>query len=241
MSSSYGVSVWYPTYVSEITSQRDKALLDEKCRQNVTDLDIGSLQSYCDCNDTVFHDSVISDARLQSWMVGGVTFSNMTFTNVIFDNVVMSSSLFMNNCTFRNSTLKDSKFVKLTWREVSLESLSMSSSVVCGLQGLNVSLDDSVAVYNTSINGVPFNETSNISSSHFLELLDTSTNSTCSSALLDSKIDCQKPDSFAVYRDSFFVSASALPGNIASAIAVYFLRRNYWLGKCDVYTAQCVN
>ncbi len=40
-----------------------------------------------------------------------------------------------------------------------------------------------------------------------------------------------RPDEANVYRDNFLIASSALPGHVASGFAVYFLPRNYWLGK----------
>ena len=234
--SSYGVSVWYPTYVSDITDHRDRAQFEEKCQQNVTDFgNIDSFHSYCGCNLTIFQDFTISNAHLESWMVGKATFSNVTFNNVTFNNVIINSSQFIDNCVFRNSVVKNSKFVNLNWDGVSLESLNISSSFICDLRGNNetMSLPMLLYLYNTSLNGGrPLNQTTNITSPSELLINPGVNSTTCDKNLLESKIDCEIPDSFTVYRDSFFISASALPGNIASAIAVYFLRRNYWLGKC---------
>lgn len=221
--------MWYPTYVTDITGSRDRALFKEKCQHNVTDIGISSLQGYCGCNYTVFQDFTISNAHLDSWMVGQVTFSNITFDNVTFDNVIINSSQFIDNCVFHNSVVKNSKFVQLNWYSVSLESLNINSSVICDLQGRNMTMSHPMVLFNTTLNGVKHNETTITNPSELLVAPES--NGTCDKDMLVSKIDCEISDSFRVYRDSFFVSASALPGNIASAIAVYFLRRNYWLGE----------
>ena len=221
--------MWYPTYVTDITTSRDRARLEEKCQQNVTDIGISSLRGYCGCNFTVFQDFSLSNAHLESWMVGQAIFSNVTFENVTFDNVVINSSRFVDNCVFRNSVVKNSKFVQLSWEGVSLEGLNISSSFICDLRGNNMTMGPPMVLYNTTLNGNLTNLTSITSPSELVLAPDG--NSTCDKELLESTIDCERSDSFTVYRDSFFVSASALPGNIASAIAVYFLTRKYWLGK----------
>ena len=226
------MSLWYPTYVTIITDKQEQASFDAKCQINFTNFEPGAFRSYCGCNASVFEDVVISDVHLDSWMVGGATFSNVTFKNVTFDNVLINSSQFVHNCAFQKCSLNNSKFVQLSWNDVSLDTVFMSSSDVCDLQGVNVSLTNPLVVYNTSINGRLYsNQTSIVDSADLL--IDNATNSTCGDSVLEDfdHIICRTPDSFKVYRDSFFVSASALPGNIASAIAVYFLRRNYWLGK----------
>lgn len=224
------MSLWYPTYVNIITDKQEQALFDAKCQQNVTYFDSGAFHSYCGCNGTAFQDFTISDVRLESWMVGGATFSNVSFVNVTFDDVVINGTQFVDNCEFHKCSLNNTKFVQLSWNDVSLESIYLSSSAICDLTGRNVTLLNSLSVYNTSINGRTFSNLTTIEDSSDL-LLANGANSTCDGDVLDAEVNCRKPDSFKVYRDSFFVSASALPGNIASAIAVYFFRRNYWLGR----------
>jgi hypothetical protein len=231
------VSVWYPTYVSDITTNRDRVRFEEKCQQNVTDIGIASLRGYCGCNFTVFQDLSFSNTHLDSWMVGQATFSNVTFENVTFDNIVINSSRFIDNCVFRNSVVKNSKFVQLSWEGISLEGLNVSSSFICDLRGSNMTMSTNhpMILYNTTLNGNFTNLTSVTITDPSELVLARDSNSTCDQELLESTIDCEMSDSFTVYRDSFFVSASALPGNIASAIAVYFLTRKYWLGEfCSV-------
>ena len=224
------MSLWYPTYVDEITKDQELHIRNEKCQTNVTDFDPSLFQSYCGCNSTVFQDFTVSNVDIHSWMIGRATFSNITFSNVTFDDVIIrNQSQFIDSCEFHNCTFKNSKFVQLTWNEVNIESVHIQSSEICDLRGMDVILTPSLVVYNSSINGNYFNNTSIVKSSDVL--MENGANSTCNIDHLSSILECRIPDSFALYRDSFFVSASALPGNIASAIAVYFFRRNYWLGK----------
>lgn len=239
--SSYGVSLWYPTYVGKITDQQEQDLLNKKCQTNVTDFDPASFQSYCGCNDSVFQDFTVSNVHIQSWMIGRATFSNVTFSNVTFDNVIIRNhSQFIDSCEFHNCTFNHSKFIKLAWNKVNVSYVQIRSSDVCDLHGVDVTLTPDLIVFNTSINGKYLRRTNIVDSSDILVENINGTNSTCTNSdLSKSMLECRKPDSFALYRDSFFVSASALPGNIASAIAVYFLRRNYWLGKTStrIYTS----
>ena len=55
-------------------------------------------------------------------------------------------------------------------------------------------------------------------------------NSSCE-GVSGEEVECEEgEESGRLYRDLFLVAAAASPGNIASAIAVYFMRRNYWMG-----------
>ena len=170
---------------------------------------------------------MISNTHLDSWIVQQAIFRNVTFDNVTFNDVVIKNSLFSDDCVFQTSVVKNSKFVQLNWDDISVDSLSVSSSSICDLQGSNIST--SMKVHDTSINGRWYDDADITDPSELV--VEPDANSTCSKEELDSTINCEQLDSFAVYRDSFFISASALPGNVASAIAVYFFRRNYWLGN----------
>ena len=88
--------------------------------------------------------------------------------------------------------------------------------------------EDAVTLENVTFNSKWF-ESHNFNISTLWTILGSEVDSTCSDDLYNNVIS--KSDDFCVYRDSFLVAASALPRNIASAFAVYFLRRNYCLGK----------
>ena len=222
--SSFGVMLWFPTYVGEITTQQKQAMFDANCRQIVNHFTSESLPSYCGCKNTTFQNTLITGVRLESWMVSDAIFNNVTFRNVTFGNVIINGSLFMNNCAFHNCTIENSQFMRITWTNVSELSLNVSSSVLCDLHGLNES--DTLIVKNSSLNGIIFNQTTIVNGSIF-----NSNSTTCKNQVTDSSINCNQSDISTVYRDSFFISAATLPGYIVSAVAVYLLRRNYWLGE----------
>ena len=226
--SAFGVMLWFPTYVGEITTEQKQAAFDANCRQIVSHFNTETLKSYCSCKNTTFRDAIISGTRLQSWMIGDVIFSNVTFRDVIFDNVIINGSLFADNCAFHNCTIENSQFLRITWTNVFELSLNVSSSTLCNLHGLNET--DKLTVKNTTLNGITFNETTIVNGSIFND-----NNATmCKNQVTNFDINCDQSDISTVYRDSFIISAATLPGYVVSAIAVYLLRRNYWLGKLTI-------
>ena len=226
--SSYGVMLWFPTYVGEITTEQKQAAFDANCRQIVSHFNTETLKSYCSCKNTTFRDAVISGTRLQSWMISNVIFSNVTFREVIFDNIVINGSLFVNNCAFHNCTIENSQFLRITWTNVFELSLNVSSSTLCDLHGLSET--DKLIVKNTTLNGITFNETTIVNGSTFND----NNTTTCKNQVTNLDIHCDQSDISTVYRDSFIISAATLPGYVVSAVAVYLFRRNYWLGKLTI-------
>ena len=222
--SSFGVMLWFPTYIGEITTQQKQAAVDANCRQNLTHFSAELLQSYCSCKNATFQDALITGAQLDSWMISDAIFSNVTFRDVTFDDVVFNGSVFVNNCAFINCTIKNSQLLRITLSNLLEVSLDVSSSVLCDLHGLNE--NDTLTVKNTSLDGNVFGQTTIING-----LIFNDNSSKCINQVTDSGISCSQSDISTVYRDSFFISASTLPGYIVSAIAVYLFRRNYWLGE----------
>lgn len=225
--SSYGVLLWLPTYVGEITAQQKLSEFDAKCHQNVTDFSAKLLPDYCDCSNTNFQDTFIVGARIESWVISDVTFSNVTFRDVTFDNVIIRRSSFLNNCVFQNCTIKHSQFITTGFSSPLSLNLNVSSSFLCDLRG--VTENDTFIVTNSSINGNLFNRTASINGSIF-----DGDNSTCINQIPDFGIKCDQSEKSTVYRDSFIISASSVTGYVVSAIAVYLFRRNYWLGEYNI-------
>ena len=237
---SYGVTLWYPTYVGEINKQKDIAEFDVFCVKNVTDINSTTLTDYCGCNGTVFHDSIISDVHLENWSVGDVVLSNVTFKRVNFSDVSFTNTNFVSGSSFIDCNFHHSQIVSSFLDNFTLDSLNLFDSRICGTTGTNLTVQNSLMISNTSINSY-HNSSSTVvqesNSSYFIDLLDfkyvNASNDSCATGNVNEwPVQClRKEDDFRVYRDSFFVSASALPGNLVSAVAVYFFTRKYWLGN----------
>ena len=211
---SYGVTLWFPTYVQQITTQRDNDRLEAFCNTTVAG-SVESLEPYCDCGTTLFSDMEIEDTQFKNLRMDGVIFSNVSFFNVSFSSVVFNGTQFTDGCQFIESNISSSYFNATFFENITLDSVTIESSLLCSMNGSGLKV-----VSSTRLNASMLEE----------------------GALKTGRVKCREEDSdfkeikckssnSQIYRDSFFVTASAFPGNVASAIAVYFLRRNYWLGK----------
>ena len=162
--------------------------------------------------------------NLNNWRITEATFNNVIFHNVSFTNVTFRDCRFR-NCSIQDAGFDSTSFLNSTWENVYLESVSLTSSEICGLVAENVSVREFLILSNVDINHRENFNTTN--TTLFLQLVESEENGTC-----ERYVDpCGEVQDYRVYRDNFFVAASALPGNLVSAVAVYFLRRNYWLGE----------
>ena len=179
------------------------------------------LSQYCGCEGTIFRGQHFSNMDLTGFKLSDSEFLNVKFSNVTFSNMYLEDCNFttciLDNVTFESRCL----FKRVNWNQTVFSGVNVSGLSVC-----NGSSSDVV---------VGGEEGSGSGSVELVNVLEGG-NSTCD----DMEVKCKKKkeDNENIYRDLFLVSGAAFPGNVASAIAVYFLRRNYWLGNRDthVYT-----
>ena len=221
---SYGIILWYPKYINEITTQKDTHDLQKFCNTTTSFSPEDRMKSYCDCTSTVFQDTSFSLPKLKDWRINNVLFRNVTFLNVTFDSVLFNGTEFT-ECKFQNCTFTRLLFYATVLNGVQFQSVKILATSLCLFSNTS---EGAVTLENVTINSKWF-ESQNFNISTLWTILGSEVNSTCSDDHYNNVI-CKSND-FRVYRDSFLVAASVLPGNIASAIAVYFLHRNYWLGK----------
>ena len=214
-----------------ITDEKDAREFKSLCNQTIsnTTIDAATLKKRCGCPDTYFEDVEVAQLDIRDWKISG-SFRNVVFRDVKFSNVLFHDSEFI-DCVMNETEFSSVYFIETKWRGVTLENVTMNSVEYCGFSSQTTSVDGTLVLTDVTINGEHYNETT------FSEMLDNSTTSaTCSESqtrkIEDSlEIECQKEYNDRVYRDNFAIAASAFPGNIVSAIAVYFFRRNYWMGK----------
>lgn len=211
--------------MAQVTAHNDLEQFEKFCNVTVNGTSV-DLAKYCDCGQTVFSEFELADLELKRFRVNDVIFSNVSFININFDSVMFNRTQFI-NCQFHDSNFTRSFFNYATFDNVLFDSVNMASSSLCSVSGSAVEIQGSSTVWeNVDVNG------NNSNPSEFKKLLNQNAHQNCGDSVYNllKKIQCNPPDS-RVYRDSFFISASAFPGNIASAFAVYFFRRNYWMGK----------
>ncbi len=215
--------LWYPTYVSEINHKNDQGKLDKLCNETVLS-SAAEINSICNCKATVFEDAVIRDIELKEWQINDVLLNNITFINVTFNEVLFDSTT-IRDCSFHNST-----FTKLHFKAAFLDNLRLENVVIKPSSSCLFSNGSTGAftMTNVSIGNTRLQEHGIINASKLQNHLNNFTSRDCKGP--NFIVQCNSDD-FRLYRDSFLVSVSAFPGNVASAIAVYVMRRNIWLGK----------
>ena len=201
-------------------------------------LSVPEIRSVCDCSSTSFEDAVISNMELKNWQINDVLLNNITFSNVSFEDVLFNNTNF-DSCKFQNCTFESLHFQDVFFDSMTLENVSIELGSSCLFSN---SSSGEISLTDVSMNGSEL-APGTISASQLQAYLDEfSLKKKCLGPEFD--VICRSDD-FRIYRDSFFVSASALPGNLASAIAVYLMWRNVWLGKeswllvCLFHRANC--
>ncbi len=222
---SYGVTLWYPTFVNELNIKKDAEIFRDFCSEEVSGINSSVIPTYCGCSDAAINNSVISDLVLDNWNISNTNFTSVTFQRVNFTHTSFKNADFLSS-SFIDCSFIDSGFFNIGFEAFTVTNLKLVNSRICNTTVTNLTSND-VFVQNSTLNGNHLNTT--INETLFLDLLALSANrSACGEDGLTSMCPV-KVDDFRVYRDSFFISASALPGNLASMVAVYFLIRKYWL------------
>lgn len=217
---SYGVTLWFPTYVDYLNKQAQGKL----CNQTVPNMTLNTdkLASLCSCSATSYQSVELKDVSISGWhaantsimdsTVKGGTYTTVTFTGVQLQNV-----------TFLNSNLQNAWFVSGSWADVQFINANLTGVELC-----NISLGGNVYIRNSTVNDQAiFNETVervfHISVSEEAESCRDYENRTDNCSQLTSNL-------FDDYQNTFFITAAALPGNIAAAVALNFARRSFLLG-----------
>ena len=108
-----------------------------------------------------------------------------------------------------------SQFKRVDWNQSVFHCVNVSGLSVCGGEMVGWGSGEECNDHNVSDEMVTMTEGGNVS---------------CD-GVKDVKVECEAlNEDTSLYRDLFIVAAAAVPGNIASAIAVFFMRRNYWMG-----------
>ena len=177
-----------------------------------------SLSDYCDCEGANFTGQHFSNVNLTSFNLTNSAFRNVTFTNVTFSNVSLES------CNFTGCVLDNVSFEsRSTFHDVNWDQMTFNRVNVSGLSVCNGSVSESVESVGDGEGGSGEGDIGELGT-----VLLGETSASCE----DVEVECEGREKGShVYRDLFLVSGSAFPGNIASAIAVYFMRRNYWMGR----------
>ena len=211
------MSLWYPTYVEQIN---DRAEADRfygaSCNATISDLVLSTTQlaRLSHCSSTSYRNVTFDRAEFTGW-----TFSDASLTSSVFKGCVF------NRVSFQKVNFSAVHFVNGSSTELLFDSVVLNTTDFCRFNASHPTSLNSLVI-DTVVNGRGVgNQTALLEA--LVEGLPPPT--ACSFPPAGS-VYSPTSDKYQVYRESFFVAGSALPGNVLSAVAVYFLRRNYWLG-----------
>ena len=213
-----------------VVNQRIEADDFEKlCNRTLrnTTIDATTLPAFCGCSKTIFEDVSLINLEISNWKINA-TFNRVTFQAVNFSNIVFENSPFA-NCSMEGVRFDSVYFGNSPWYSTSLSGSELKSVSFCDFDAQDVSIAE-VSTTDVVINGRTIPNVNHLSEATFFQLLPPVEESNCSK-WENPEINCRKEDDNRIYKDSFLIATSALPGNVLSAVAVYFLRRNYWLGQ----------
>ena len=231
------MTLWFPTYITQLTEAKRAEDFREMCNVTVQE---DTLERFCGCSNTMFANFALEDTQLKDLMLGDVIFSNVSFRNVSFDTVLFSGTEFV-NCEFSESNFTRTLFKGTDFNHVLFNSVSIRLSSMCPLNSTGVvDVTNLWTHQNVNISGHRVDNRTFDTDSFARAVNAAESIGVCDLQVEYEDVICTAPDS-RVYRDSFFVSASAFPGNIASAFAVYFFPRNYWLGEFSFIPSGFLN
>jgi hypothetical protein len=204
------VLLWYPSYVEQVTKSDKRSEFSRFCHHSTPEN--VSLYDYCGCDGASFSDQHFSNTHFANFHLNLANFHNVQFTNVTFTDSLLESCNFT-NCTMENVVFGErTQMVHVGW-------------YATGFVGVNVT---GLSSCEGEVIGGGGGE---VGSGEFGELVRVLEGGNATSCEGVRQVECEGKEEGSVYRDLFFVAASASVGNIASAIGVYFMRRNYWMGQ----------
>ena len=174
-----------------------------------------SLSDYCGCDGITFVGENFTNAEFRNVKISHCLFEDVTFSNVTFSDFYLEDCSFI-DCELNNVTFgARSQFKRVDWNQSVFHCVNVSGLSVCGGEMVGWGSGEECNDHNVSDEMVTMTEGGNVS---------------CD-GVKDVKVECEAlNEDTSLYRDLFIVAAAAVPGNIASAIAVFFMRRNYWMG-----------
>jgi len=126
---SYGITLWYPTYVAEITRKADQENLARTCNETILS-SAAEIPSICGCTSVAFEEAVVHDLHLKDWQINDVQLADVTFINVTFDNVVFNETTFK-NCSFISSKFTNLHFKDVYFNDTTFQNVAISVSSTC--------------------------------------------------------------------------------------------------------------
>ena len=222
---SYGVTLWYPSYVDQLNKMERQAEIDRLCNQTVANQTLTQtlLTELCPCVNTSYHNTVLNKMTVTSWpavdtSIRDTLITGGHYTRLVFDNVLLE------NISIVNATLEQCVFTSGRWSGVRITNTNFSQVVLC-----DVHMDDGdVIITGSIVDGQRVEDplarlTKHGDGSGDCKELGNLTNQSCVEPT---------PNLLDDYQNSFFITAAPIPGLIVSAFTLYYCwRRSLWLGK----------
>ena len=178
-----------------------------------------SLYDYCGCDRSSFTDQHFTNTHFSQFKLSHSNFHGVKFSNVTFTNSVIEDSNFT-NCSLENVRFGEKmRLIRVRWYHTVFTGVNVTGLISCGGE----------------VKGGGGGEGGSGGGGEWGELVMALEGGNASCGEEGEEVKCEKEeDEESVYRDLFFVAASATVGNIASAIGVYYMRRNYWMGQYTI-------
>ena len=127
---SYGIILWYPTYINEITTQKDTHDLPMFCNTTTSFSLEDNMMLYCDCTSTVFQDTSFSLPELKDWKSTmsclEMSLSSMSPLILFHFNGTEFTECKFQNCTFTRLLFNATVFNDLQFKSVKILATSLS-------------------------------------------------------------------------------------------------------------------
>ena len=199
------------------------AEFNELCNQTVANRTLTEtvLTELCPCMSTSYSNVVLNGVSLNSWPAANATIRDTVIANGHFTAMKFDSVL-LHNVSIKNAVIEDSVFLQGNWTNIRILNTTFTRVTLCDVYTYDVVISDSI------VDGEMVKDVlAQLTSGSECEEPDLLVNQTCVS---DDSLTCGS-NLFDDYQNSFFITASALPGNIVSAFALYYFWRSLWLGK----------
>ena len=233
MSRSYGVTFWFPSYIDQLTQNKQATPINAACNGTLADTTHLPSDNYlCHCPLTHYSNVTVDKEMINKWWAWNATFTNTSLLDGHYRRVWFESMIWK-EILIRNVTFDQMIFYNSTLKSVSLVNVTFNNSILCGISAEMESLSmQSVQFIDTVINGQKMRD-----SPHDLvqDLFNSSTwNDTYCLTNMSSpscvEYDISPVDYNTEYFHDFIITSSSLIGVVISSIAVYFLIRSFLLG-----------
>ena len=232
LSSSYGVTLWYPTYVNNLQQQQENATIEKTCNLTLANQTVQFEEGYqerllCNCPLTVYNNITFVNVSIDGgWVLSG---GSLMSSSILGSNLTALQS---EGSTWTDVQVTDVLFINSTfsssaWSNVTLQNVQFENSLFCGVNvsdGIKLS---GVVMKDCTVNGLNMNTDNDTA---IISALQLSTN--CSLSSGDTSW-CTEPeiktDYSAEYLENFIIAASPFPSTIVAAVLVYFFRRSFLL------------